>query len=296
MYRATAPLPQPVSPVSSTVDSVRAARRARSMTLRIDGLRATICPDSAIGSDVFRRIPAPCGVSVARQLSFAVSCPASSRQSIFPLDFVVQLANVCDTSSAPPSRIRSVNGGGELNAGGTSNEAFASTRPSADPGAFSARIFTLAIVTVSLGGLTAKYPGAAVACTTIPACGANPNVTPAGVAVQIAHRTLALFLLLHLIGVVSMVRKRRDGEAPVVVRAAHIALALVMVQLALASSMILLHLPPVLRSLHEATGVAIWLSCFTFAYLAHRASPDESFAAFSGSRTSARAGSPAAES
>jgi len=38
-----------------------------------------------------------------------------------------------------------------------------------------------------------------------------------------------------------------------------------------ASSMILLHLPPVLRSLHEATGVGIWLSCFVFAYLASRA-------------------------
>jgi hypothetical protein len=35
--------------------------------------------------------------------------------------------------------------------------------------------------------------------------------------------------------------------------------------------MILLHLPPVLRSLHEATGVAIWLSCFVLAYLARRA-------------------------
>ena len=37
--------------------------------------------------------------------------------------------------------------------------------------------------------------------------------------------------------------------------------------------MILLTLPPVLRSLHEATGVGIWLSCFLLAYLARRTAP-----------------------
>jgi heme A synthase len=130
----------------------------------------------------------------------------------------------------------------------------------------------LAIFAVALGGLTAKYPGAAVGCTTVPMCGANPSVAPASVHVQLTHRTLALFLVLHLIGVVMMVRKRRATEAAVVVRAAHIALGAVLLQLVVASSMILFHLPPVLRSLHEATGVGIWLSCFSLAYLARRAS------------------------
>jgi hypothetical protein len=32
--------------------------------------------------------------------------------------------------------------------------------------------------------------------------------------------------------------------------------------------MVLGHLPPVLRSLHEATGVSVWLAAFTLAYLA----------------------------
>jgi hypothetical protein len=50
----------------------------------------------------------------------------------------------------------------------------------------------------------------------------------------------------------------------------------VALQLVIASSMILLHLPPVLRSLHEATGVGIWLSCFLLAYLARRVSPTHS--------------------
>jgi heme a synthase len=136
----------------------------------------------------------------------------------------------------------------------------------------------LAIVAVALGGLTAKYPGAAVGCTTVPMCGANPTVEAAGVYVQMTHRTLAVLLVLHLIGVVMMVRKRRESEAPVVVTAAHVALGMVLLQLVVASAMVLLHLPPVLRSLHEATGVGIWLSCFVLAYLARRATREEAHA------------------
>jgi len=79
--------------------------------------------------------------------------------------------------------------------------------------------------------------------------------------------------LLHLIGMVMMLRKRRENEAPVVRQAATIALAMVVLQLCLASAMILFHLPNVLRSFHEATGVGIWLSCFLLAYLARRVSP-----------------------
>jgi heme A synthase len=56
--------------------------------------------------------------------------------------------------------------------------------------------------------------------------------------------------VLHLFGVVMMMRKRRADEAPVVARAAMIAFGMVILQLAVASSMILLHLPPALRSLH----------------------------------------------
>ncbi len=133
----------------------------------------------------------------------------------------------------------------------------------------------LAIFAVAFGGLTAKLPGAAVGCTTIPMCGPNPNVERAFIYVQMTHRTIALFLVLHLIAMVILVHRRREREAPIVIRAADIALGLVFLQLAVASSMILLHLPPVLRSLHEATGVGIWLSCFSLAYLAHRAAKNQ---------------------
>jgi heme a synthase len=125
----------------------------------------------------------------------------------------------------------------------------------------------LAIVAVALGGLTAKVPGAAVGCTTVPMCGPNPAVDTSAVWVQMIHRTTAVLLVLHLIGVVIMHRRRKGDEAPIVQRAAVIALGMVLLQLAVASSMILFHMPGVLRSLHEATGVGIWLSCFVLAYL-----------------------------
>jgi len=128
----------------------------------------------------------------------------------------------------------------------------------------------LAILAVALGGLTAKFPGAAVGCTTVPLCGPNPSVAPSSIHIQLTHRTLAVLLALHLIGVVMMLRKRRASEAPVVLRAAWIALAMVILQLGVASAMILVHMRPVYRSLHEATGIGIWLSSFALAYLASR--------------------------
>ena len=48
---------------------------------------------------------------------------------------------------------------------------------------------------------------------------------------------------------------------------------MVVLQLVVASTMVLLALPAVLRSLHEATGIGIWLSCFLLAYLARRTAP-----------------------
>ena len=86
--------------------------------------------------------------------------------------------------------------------------------------------------------------------------------------VQVTHRVLAFLLLLHLIGVVSSLR-RRQTESRTVARAAAIALGLVILQLTVAASMVLLTLPAVLRSLHEAVGVSVWLGTFCYAYLAH---------------------------
>jgi heme A synthase len=128
----------------------------------------------------------------------------------------------------------------------------------------------MALLAVVMGGLTAKYPGAAVACQGFPLCGANPDVAGAAVHVQLTHRVLAFLVVLHLIGLTIGVRKRR--EASVAQRTATLALVLGLAQLGVAAAMVLGNLPPVLRSLHEATGVSIWVATFALAYLARIAS------------------------
>jgi cytochrome c oxidase assembly protein subunit 15 len=127
----------------------------------------------------------------------------------------------------------------------------------------------IAFLAVALGGLTAKYPGASIACRTFPLCGRNPEVVSGAVHVQLSHRALAFLLFLHLLGLSVVLRRRPD--ALVVKRAAQIALTLAAIQIALAAAMVLLRLPPILRSSHEAVGVLLWLACFAFAYLARRA-------------------------
>jgi heme A synthase len=88
--------------------------------------------------------------------------------------------------------------------------------------------------------------------------------------IQITHRVVAVLLILHLFGMVMALRKRR--ETLVVRRAAASALGLGVLQLLVAGAMIGMRLPPVLRSLHEATGVSIWIAAFALAYLARIAS------------------------
>jgi heme A synthase len=128
----------------------------------------------------------------------------------------------------------------------------------------------MALLTVVMGGLTAKFPGAAVACQGFPLCGRNPDVLPASVHVQLTHRVLAFLVVLHLIGLLAGVYRR--NEAAVARRAVTIAVALGVLQLGVAAAMVLGHLPPVLRSLHEATGVSIWIATFALAYLSRIAS------------------------
>jgi len=124
----------------------------------------------------------------------------------------------------------------------------------------------MALLTVVMGGLTAKYPGAAVACRSIPLCGRNPDVAAGAVHVQLTHRVLAVLVVLHLIGLAIGIHRR--NEARIARAAAKTAVALGIIQLLVASAMILRALPPVLRSLHEATGVSIWIATFALAYLA----------------------------
>lgn len=123
-----------------------------------------------------------------------------------------------------------------------------------------------AFVTVAMGGLTANFPFAAVGCTTFPFCGPNPDAPASAVHIQLTHRTIAVLLALYLLWLAATAGRRAMG--PTVKRALYAAVALVLLQIVIAASMVLLHLPPALRSLHEATGVAVWLAAFTLAYLA----------------------------
>jgi heme A synthase len=130
----------------------------------------------------------------------------------------------------------------------------------------------LAAIVVVMGGVTAKYPGAPIACLSFPQCGANPAVPAAAGHVQMTHRILAILLVLHLIGSYMGVRKRRAVEAPDVIAAARIAMIFGIVQILIAGAMIGMKLPPVLRSAHQAVGVAIWISTFAYMYMARAAS------------------------
>jgi len=122
----------------------------------------------------------------------------------------------------------------------------------------------LAIVAVLLGALTAKLPGAAAACAGFPLCQAGS--TGGGAQhVQLAHRIVAYGLALHLLSFA--VRVGRRGEPAPVVAASRIAALLVLAQVGLAAVMVLGGFAPVVRSLHQATGMALWLSSFLLAYL-----------------------------
>lgn len=132
-------------------------------------------------------------------------------------------------------------------------------------GAFAAA--ALAFLAVALGGLTAKFPDAAIACRSFPLCGKDPSAAAGAMHIQVTHRVLAVLLLGHLLGLVIGLSRRKE-ESRVVSTAARGAFGLVMLQIGVAAGMVLLNLPAVLRSLHEAIGVGIWLATFSFAYLA----------------------------
>lgn len=125
----------------------------------------------------------------------------------------------------------------------------------------------LAITAVLLGGLTAKIEGAAVACRGFPLCG-DGSLGGGAQHVQLTHRTVAYLLALHLLGLAVAVTRRRE-RGPVAT-AARAAAGVVLVQVALGAAMVLGTFAPALRSLHQATGVTLWLVTFVMAYLARR--------------------------
>ncbi|HEX6058754.1 MAG TPA: COX15/CtaA family protein, partial [Gemmatimonadaceae bacterium] len=115
----------------------------------------------------------------------------------------------------------------------------------------------MAIVAVLLGALTAKLPGAAVACAGFPLC-SETSGAPGLAHVQLTHRIVAYLLALHLVGLAITFARRREPRP--LVLASRVGVALVLVQIALAGHMVLGGFPAAVRSAHQATGILIWLT------------------------------------
>jgi heme a synthase len=127
----------------------------------------------------------------------------------------------------------------------------------------------MALLVVILGGLTAKIPDAAIACAGFPLCGEG-SLGGGAQHVQLTHRILAYLLVLHLVSLPFLFGKR--GEATAVRRAAWTAMAFGLLQVVWAGWMVTGGFPGVARSLHQATGIAIWVSAVVMTYLARIAS------------------------
>jgi heme a synthase len=123
----------------------------------------------------------------------------------------------------------------------------------------------LTFLILVFGALTANTSGAAVACLGFPWC---RTITMGGAPlyIHVTHRILAFLLLGHLIGIIIGARKR--GEARAIRNAAWTALGIVILQVFVAAAMVEMHLPPTLRSLHQAVGTALWISIVALAALA----------------------------
>jgi heme A synthase len=123
----------------------------------------------------------------------------------------------------------------------------------------------LTFLALVFGALTANTAGAAVACQGFPWCRA---ITESGTPlyIQVTHRIIAFLLFGHLIGIVIGVRKRSETRA--IRTSASMALAFVILQVLVAAAMVEMHLPPGLRSLHQAVGTGLWVCVMTLAALA----------------------------
>lgn len=122
----------------------------------------------------------------------------------------------------------------------------------------------LTFIALVFGALTANTPDASIACQGFPWC----RVVAAHgkpLWIQATHRVLAFLLLGHLIGLTIGVNKRK--EAGPIRAAAWSALGVVILQIIVAAGMVEMHLPPALRSLHQAVGTALWLAVVAVAAL-----------------------------
>ena len=123
----------------------------------------------------------------------------------------------------------------------------------------------LTFLALVLGALTANTPGAAVSCQGFPWCTVIGE-RGAPLAIQVWHRIVAFLLFGHVVGLSFGVSKRAEPR-PIRV-AAWTAVTIVALQVIVAAAMVEMQLPPVLRSIHQAFGTALWISVVALAALA----------------------------
>jgi heme A synthase len=126
----------------------------------------------------------------------------------------------------------------------------------------------LALLTVMMGGMVAKWTGAAVACVGFPLCGAG-SLGGGAQHIQLTHRVLAYVTALHVVLMTVLIFRRREHAT--ITTLAAIASGVVVLQIVLGALMVLGGFPIVIRSLHQATGVLLWVSTLTLTYAARRA-------------------------
>ncbi len=123
----------------------------------------------------------------------------------------------------------------------------------------------LTFTALVLGALTANVRGAPLACQGFPWCRATEGgSTP--IIIHVTHRIIAFAVLGHLIGMAIGSHKRK--EPPTIRTAVSIALGLVVLQVLVAAGMVEMHLPAVMRSVHQGVGTALWITVVAVATLA----------------------------
>ena len=126
----------------------------------------------------------------------------------------------------------------------------------------------LALITVMMGGMVAKWTGASVACVGFPLCGAG-SLGGAAQHIQLTHRVLAYLTALHVVLMTVLIMRRKEHAT--ITALAGLASVVVVLQIVFGALMVLNGFPIVIRSLHQATGVLLWLSTLTLTYAARRA-------------------------
>lgn len=126
----------------------------------------------------------------------------------------------------------------------------------------------LGFIVLVLGGLVANT-GASPLCQGFPLC--NGQWMPSGGGLVHLHWTHRLLAYTEFFVILAAALLALRGKAPVAVsRAALVAVGLLIGQIWVAAHMVISGLPPSLRGLHLAVGVALWAALVVWANLARR--------------------------